>query len=92
MTGIGDVSVYYEWSLDIGLNGRYLDLDNLKYDIFSKNGIRKFLGAFHISRERRLLPSSYLSVRMYQRGSHCTDFLETRYWGLLQMYVQKLEL
>jgi hypothetical protein len=39
MTGIGDVCIYYEWSLDMGLNKRYLNLDNLKYDIFSKNGI-----------------------------------------------------
>jgi len=37
----------------------------------------KIFRRVHVSRERRLLPSSCLSVRIYQRGSHWTDFLET---------------
>jgi hypothetical protein len=39
MRGIDDVCIYYEWSLGIGLNGRCLNLNNLKYVIFSENGI-----------------------------------------------------
>jgi len=54
----------------------FLIMGGIHYD-FSVS--ERCLGAFLINSEKRLLTSSCLSVRVYQRGSHWTDFLEIWY-------------
>jgi len=41
--------------------------------------------------EKRLLASSYLSVRMVLGGSHLTDFHERRYFSMFRKPVEKIQ-
>jgi len=62
--------------------------------------VSSFLGALAYCRKtpinfisvRPAALSLYVSVRMYQRGSHWTDFHKVLCWGLLRKFVGKLQI
>jgi hypothetical protein len=55
-----------------------------------------FFKCFHINSKKNLLASSCLFFRqsdhVLQRGSHCTEFREILYCGLLRKSVEKLQI
>ena len=65
----------------------------------SRSRFKIFEARVSISREKRLVVSSCLfvrlsilvTVRIYQRGFHWTDFRETRYWGPERKSVEKIQ-
>ena len=60
--------------------------------VFSKfrYGTNFVEGRFCLTHEKRLLPSSCESVRMYQFWSHWSDFRDVSFWRLLLKYVEKI--
>ena len=57
--------------------------------VISSRGTPRIFEARSENFEKRLLPSSCLSVHMEQHGSHWTDFLEILYLNTFLKYVLK---
>jgi hypothetical protein len=53
--------------------------------------ILRLLNVLKQNCDKRLLAASFLSFRMEQLGSHCTDFHEIRYLRIFGKYAEKIQ-
>jgi hypothetical protein len=61
-------------------------------ECYSFGEVLLFIRRFRISSEKRLFPSTDLSVHIYRRGSHCTDFCEIWYWNFHENLSRKIQI